>query len=449
MNNNIGILIFGDPTRGGTIKSETKFLANIYEKNKDSKFFILTVNPSVTKRVIRQASVSYPFPFELMTIFNEEDYHKLDQLSGIVTYPGHSNFFGGYLNDNIITMYKIISKCTNTLKIPVFIRINDSEIKVRDYRKMSDVRLIDGITKPESAFMKDPKNVAKATDLVSWKEWDYEKVFWFGNGSKEVCDWVSETLFDRENEDYRMASKETFENNTIYVSDDIFFIVTKNYERFQTEFSTKLQIPTKINKFSYIGFFDTVNAGRIKALHTLFKKNLEKIPLKIFGKGTEKLTKLKDFENFDIEEGYIEGDSDEYFKFLHDHLGYIFIGKGQSKSRYIGKTAYDAVVARTPIIVYRPCDQDQIMFYNDEYYFSDERELKQIFQKLQDPVVRTRWINDQASQIFDRLPKKDFQFSEYCNLRQEIDPDFFFDKSTVSIPVPPKPKSTPTSISLF
>jgi hypothetical protein len=425
MKRNIGILIFGDPTRGGSIMSEVKFLKNLYEKNSECDFFIITVNKSVTKRVIREKETSYNFPHEILTIFGEEDLHKLDKISCIVTYPGHSNFFGGYLNDNIVKMYKIISRSTNDLKIPVFIRINDSEIKVRDYRIMSKQRLDSGYAareegKPDSAFMKDPLNVEKAEDLVSWKEWDYEKIYWFANGSKDACDWVAETMYDREDEAFRMAEKEVFEKNTIYVSDDIFFLVRKNYDRFEVRYTHHLRERDEKNSFCYIGFFDTVNVARAKAFHTLFKENTEKVPLKIFGKGTDNLSKLKDKDNIQIEEGFIKGDTEEYFDFLHDHLGYIFIGKGQSESRYIGKTVYDAVVARTPIIVYKKCDSKMITFDNPEYYFENEKELKAIYEKLQDPETRNKWIIDQANQIFEKLPPSTFRFENYTELKEEI-----------------------------
>ena len=446
MKRNVGILIFGDPTRGGTITSETKFLSNLYDKNKDEcDFYIITVNPTITKKVIRDRDISYSFPHKNVDIFGEADLHKLDNFSCIVTYPGHSNFFGGYLNDNIIKMYKIISKCTNDLAIPVFVRINDSEIKVRDYRIMSKQRLDAGKIareegKPDNAFMGSPENVAKAEDLVSWKQWDYSKVYWFANGSKEACDWVSETMFDREDEYFRMAPKQTFIDNAIYVSDDIFFLVRKNYERFQYRYAPdedneKQKLLKMIdlhegnsfsqdqykammekefpNKFCYIGFFDTVNMARAKALNILFKENRYNVALKIFGKGTEILTKFKDKPNLEVEEGFIKGDSEEYFDFLNGHLAYIFIGKGQSHSRYIGKTVYDAIVARTPVAVYKKADMGHITFQSDEYYFENERELKNIQDKLNDPEIRARWIKDQAEEIFRKLPPSTFKFSNY------------------------------------
>lgn len=433
MSINIGILIFGDPTRRGTITSEVKFLTNLYENN-PCNFYIVTVNPSVTKRVIKTASEYYKFPHKIITCFSEEDYHKLDNLSGLVTYPGHSNFFGGYLNDNIVTMYKIISKCTNELKIPVFIRVNDSEIKVRDYRKMSEVRLIDGESKPESAFMKDPLNVEKARKLVEWKEWDYNRVYWFANGSREACDWVAETLFDREDEIYRMAPRDVFVNNSIYVSDDIFFLIRKNYERF-----TKFELnKPEHNKLCYIGFFDTVNMARAKAFTILFKENSHNVPIKIFGKGTEILGKLKDKKNIEIEEGYIKGDSEEYFQFLNSHLAYVFIGKGQSNSRYIGKTVYDAIVARTPILVYRKCDQGHITFKSDEFYFDNERELNSKFILLNDPVTRERWLREQSEEIFSKLPPSTFKFELYCENKPEIPETAYYCTGEILKPVKAK-----------
>jgi hypothetical protein len=420
---NVGILIFGDPTRGGTITSEIKFLKNLYEQNSDRcDFYIITVNDTITKKIIKASDTTYDFPHKIIRVFGEEDLHKIDDISCLVTYPGHSNFFGGYLNDNVVKMYKIVSYMTNNLNRCTFVRINDSEIKVRDYRVLSKQRLDAGLAareegKPDSAFMKDPLNVAKAENLIACKEWDYSKVFWFANGSKDACDWVSETMYDREDEAYRMAPKQTFIDNAIYVSDDIFFLVRKNYERFIKYDIIETSVS---NKFCYIGFFDTVNMARAKAFNVLFKANSYKVPLKIFGKGTEILTKFKDKENIEIEEGYIKGDSPEYFDFLNNHLAYIFIGKGQSESRYIGKTVYDAIVARTPVVVYKKCDSRMITFSNPEFYFDDEAGLKSIYEKLQDTEIRNTWIKEQQEEIFKKLPPSEFRFHNYADEFNEI-----------------------------
>ena len=453
MKNNVGILIFGDPTRGGTIASEVKFLKSLYESNySDSDFYIITVNDSVTKKILKEKETTYDFPHEIIQIFGESDLYKLDHFSCLVTYPGHSNFFGGYLNDNIVKMYKIISRFTNDLKRPVFVRINDSEIKVRDYRRLSKQRLDAGYLareegKPDSAFMRDPINVGKAEDIVSWKEWDYSLVHWFANGSKEACDWVSETMYDREDEYFRMSTPEQFRQNSIYVSDDIFFLVKKNYQRFNDRFD--VNDLNYSNKFCYIGFFDTVNVARAKAFNVLFKENREKVPLKIFGKGTEILTKFKDKENVDIEEGFIKGDSEEYFDFLHNHLAYIFIGKGQAESRYIGKTVYDAVVARTPVVVYKKCDSKMITFENPEFYFENERELKAIFDKLQNPSVRQSWIDEQYSDIMRKLPPSTFRFSLYSETLETLPEELHFKGYIKKEETKQKKESSIKSVTLF
>jgi len=429
MKNNVGILIFGDPTRGGTIASEVKFLKSLYNHNSsDSDFYIITVNDSVTKKILKEKSSTYDFPHEIVQIFGEKDLYKLDHISCLVTYPGHSNFFGGYLNDNIVKMYKIISRFTNDLKRPVFVRINDSEIKVRDYRRLSKQRLDAGYQareegKPDSAFMRDPLNVNKAEDLVSWKEWDYSLVYWFANGSKESCDWVHETMYDREDEYFRMTTPEQFKSNSIYVSDDIFFLVKHNYQRFSDKY---IENDPVHNKFCYIGFFDTVNVARAKAFNVLFKENSHRVPLKIFGKGTEILTKFKDKPNVEIEEGFIKGDSDEYFDFLNSHLGYIFIGKGQTESRYIGKTVYDAIVARTPVVVYKKCDSKMITFSNPNFYFETEEELKAIFNLLQDKDVREDWIKEQHLDIMRKLPPSSFKFSIYADKLETFPEELYF-----------------------
>jgi hypothetical protein len=466
MKNNIGILIFGDPTRGGTIASEVKFLKSLYEQNSENcDFYIITVNDSVTKKILKEKDTTYNFPHKVVKIFSEADFGKIEYFSSLVTYPGHSNFFGGYLNDNVVKMYKIISYMTNILSRPVFIRINDSEIKVRDYRLLSEQRLVSGRAaiaegKPATAFMKDPLNVAKAEDLVSWTQWDYTKVYWFANGSREACDWVAETMFDREDESCRMAPRQTFVDNAIYVSDDIFFLVRKNYERFEN-YSVQLPIrgsgsnvsPDFSNRFCYIGFFDTVNMARAKAFNTLFKLNTQKVPMKIFGKGTEILTKLQGKENIEIEEGFIKGDSEEYFNFLNNHLAYVFIGKGQTEARYIGKTVYDAVVARTPVVVYKKCDSKMITFTNPEFYFENEQELKVIYDKLQNEETRIAWVKEQAEEIFRKLPPSDFRFSNYCEERPSLAEDLCFSGYELKPQKSAKQNSSPAikqkSVSLF
>lgn len=422
MVNNVGILMHGDPTRGGSIVSEVKFLKSLYENNSSSKFYMIVVNKTLARKVF--LSEHYDFPHEIIMIHEESDFFKLKNFSCIVSYPSHSNFFGGYLNDNEILFYKIVSRCTNDLDIPVFIRVNDSEIKVRDYRMMANVRLKDADEngKTRNAFMDSKENVRKAREFVTWKSWNYRNVYWMANGSKEFFDWIPETLYDRENEMYRMTDRKTMENNTIYVSDDVFFLVKKNYKRMKERCSSNVHD----DKFCYIGFFDTVNISRSKAFIDIFSKNEFSIPMKIFGKGTNSLEKIKKFENIEVEEGFMKGDSDEYFDFLHSHLGYIFIGKGKSSTRYIGKTVYDSIVARIPIIIYKKCDEEMRMFSNKKFYFENEKELNEIHKILIDPVQRKKWVDEQTKEIMLSLSENNLRFFEKSSPKNELDEMMFW-----------------------
>lgn len=400
----VGIVINGDPTRDGTITSETKFLEELFKHNSDCNFTIITVNPNITKRVIREKDTSYSFPHEIVEIHNDVDLSKLESFSVLFTYPTHSNFFGGLTNPNMIKTYKIMSKFTNELNRPVCIRINDSEIHVRDYRKMCEIRKAGD--KASSPFLGE-ENLKSVDDLLSYKQLNYENIYWFANGSKEACDWVVESLTEREKPEFICTTPENVKRNTIYVSDDVFFMIKKNYADY-TYLDPKV---IKNNRLGYIGFFDTVNTRRATALKALFKKNVHNIPMKIFGKGTENLEALKKYSNIDIEEGFIKGNSKEYFEFLNSNLCYLFIGKGQSESRYIGKTLYDAIVARVPVVVYKKCDEKMICFSRPEFYFETEEELNAIYVKLQDPVKREAWVKVQQKEIFKKLEAEPFKFS--------------------------------------
>jgi len=407
----IGIFVHGDPTRGGTIASEVKFLRHLYESNsKNCEFYILPVNPSVTKRVLRERDIHYDFPHKVVPFMDPDNMKLLSKFHAIVTWVGHTNFYGGLLNENIVRLYKTVSNFTNKLKRPVFIRVNDSEGRVRDYRFMASIRLQG---RQDSSFNALKENRESAENLVNnYQEWDYSKCYWFANGSKEVYDWLPETMWDREDAEMRRSTREQIAANTVYLSDDIFFMVRHNYKRFE-----KLSTEARSKSLFYIGFFDTFNTKRAKAFETIWKNNVHKIPLKIFGKGTENIKKIvgKGFENVKVEEGWVRGDSPKYFDILNKHLAFVFVGKGNPVNRYINKTIYDAVVARTPIVAYRPCDTNHVCMTSDEMYFETEDELNVIYKKLLDPKERARIIKEQAEDLFARLPEPSFRFSSLCS----------------------------------
>ena len=411
---NIGILLHVDPTRKGAITSEIKFIKSLYEQNKkECKFYIITLNENTTKRVIKQRDNVYNFPHDIVKVYDDSQLSKLKDFSGVLTYPLASNFYAGIIAKQQILAYKCISYLTNN-HVPIFMRVNDSEIKVRDHKKLIMNRV--DKCKPDNKFINNLQNIPLIRDIERVETVNYHYMYWFANGSAETYDWVHETLYSREHIDLRCASEELIKQNTIYVSDDIFFLIRSNFRRFLSGLSAQHN-----SRLLYIGFFDTVNTGRASVFKKLFKQNKCDIPLTIFGKGTKSLDKLKQHDNIDIVEGFIKGDSDEYFKYLNEHLAYIFIGKGKGQARYIGKTVYDAMVARIPILVYKPADPNGITFSDQKYYFETEAELKSIILKLQNTQLRSQWIYDQSIEIFSKLPKAEFNFTKYCRSNNKIE----------------------------
>lgn len=405
---NIGILMHGDPTRKGAIKSEVKFLRNLYANNQDCNFYIITTSESLTKKIESNLDI-YSFRHDIVTLYDDNSISKLDNMSCIVTYPSHSNFYAGAIAPTMVRVYAALSYATNIVKIPVFIRLNDSEIKVRDYKLLCSNRA-DGESQKEHSNFFTEDNVYLLNKIGHMPALDYTKVYWLANGSKEAYDWTAETLYHNEKEEHRYLTPELATSNTIYISDDVFFLIRENMNRFSHYDNPNR---THNNDLVYIGFFDTVNTARINVFKKLFKENKHNIGIKIFGKGTEALNKIS-APNIDIEEGFIEGDSEQYFDFLNNHLAYVFIGKGRGQARYIGKTAYDAMVARIPILVYKPADEKQILFDDDTFYFTTEAELAKLVEKLKSEEYRQSVIELQRQQILSKLPHNDFKFDAYA-----------------------------------
>jgi hypothetical protein len=69
-----------------------------------------------------------------------------------------------------------------------------------------------------------------------------------------------------------------------------------------------------------------------------------------------------------------------------------------------------------------------ITFSNPEFYFENEKQLNEIFEKLQKPEVRKAWIEAQAEEIFRKLPPSTFKFADYISslpYREFKEEDFY------------------------
>jgi hypothetical protein len=395
---NVGILIFGDATRSGAFPTEIKFWQDIAQRDTTNHYTVLAVNKILLKKLNGNPLFNF-FEKKLIdadNLYPLNDYHCL-----ILPQPQHSNFFGGIINNNQQKSYRIVSYYTNVLNRKVLIRINDSELKVRDYKQMTQHR----INAADVKFMTNAHNVPLLPSVIATQQWNYNNVYWLANGNPDLYDWVAETLWDSNDERYRVSTKENFQQNTIYISDDLFFRYNINLEKYAGDVLSNLYS----NDFCYIGFFDSVNMSRATILNNLFKEN-SNVPVHIVGVGTHI---IKPYNNLIIEERQIPGDSLPYYDFLNTHLAYIFIAKGKSEAKYIGKTVYDSLVAGTPVVVYKKTDPNNIVFANNDYYFNNETELQEIQNRLLNPQLRKLWVEQQRQEILQRLYTRQLNITQF------------------------------------
>jgi len=159
--------------------------------------------------------------------------------------------------------------------------------------------------------------------------------------------------------------------------------------------------------------------GRLKALPKIFGPINKEIPTDIVGPGASELNIDRTDVNL-IDRGIYKK---EFYETLNSHLAYIFVGKGNSTNKYINKTVYDCISARCPVVVFTECDTTGIIFDNREFYFSNEDELKNIYEKLKNPKIREEWIDKQYAEIknkLDTLMDPMFSFSDFCKPKEMI-----------------------------
>jgi hypothetical protein len=218
------------------------------------------------------------------------------------------------------------------------------------------------------------------------------------------------------NKNYVHIKKEQLNNRKIYVSDKILF--TYNYRL--NEYSD-IKIKEPINKkILFIGFLNnSVHGNRTKTLIKLFEEDV-KTKIKVISNGINLLNNIKN-KSIELSNETVYGK--KYIETLNSHLAYLFIGKGNSINKYINKTIYDCIIAKTPVVIYRKCDENHLIFKSDEFYFNDINELNIIIDKLKDNNIRTRWITEQRMDIefkLNTLFEPLFAFSEYCKEKEEI-----------------------------
>jgi hypothetical protein len=414
----IGILITNDVTMDGKIMSEFLYFNAVYEKQKqytpDLIVDLITLSKNSLRLVERYDVASlegdscFDFPHKTILVTDDIGIERVsDEYDILITTRNYGVIFGGMLSGRSILQYKLSNMFSRKNK-PVMIRVTDSEDVACDYLKLAMLN-IDGMEK--NIKDKNPEAYEQAKTFVETQQFiDYNNVYWLANGSPKI-NWLYDTVLNKKSAGplAGLVSEDVVKRNTIYLSDDIFFLVKENHSKYGYLDKT---VP-KNNSFCFIGFLSGINKTRLKVFNNLLKENPANLPPIHFFGDVDKLS--SDIPVVDIEQGSILGNSPEYFEFINNHLAYLFVGKGRENISYVGKTCYDSLVARTPIVVYSKCDVDRVMFPNNpEFYFDNVTELAAMYELLQDNMVRSKWVDIQTKVIFKELDVEPVDFSLLC-----------------------------------
>jgi hypothetical protein len=409
-NKTIGVIIFTKiGTKTSLLTGEFEFW-NTFKKFNPNIDFVFIAISNFTKKSILNNRHLLNFPISIIQVNEPKDFHKLNGLSGVFSYLTRNTFFGGGLDRSCIMNYRISAYCTNDLKIPLFIRTPDSEYPYQDYRKM----VISRINSPIPSTPKFIEDNKEDIELIGDEYIDYDRTYFVANGNAKLYDWVIDVTHNDIPENLQIVTPEQAKKNSIYVSDEFLFnvpIYSQKYAHFTTEI--------KKNRLLFVGFLQgSVAKNRIKVLNKMYKNPSAEIPLDIVGPGAKDL----EINRSDIRLINKSIFGDAYFEMLNEYLAYIFIGKGNPINKYINKTIWDCYSAKCPVIVYSPCDRNGLIFKNKEFYFETENELRAIYEKLLDPKVRNRWIEEQRLElryILDNVMDPMFSFDDYCEVVNE------------------------------
>ena len=404
----IGVLIY---TKIGTntsiLMDEFRFFNYFKKYNKDVEFVFIAVSDHTEKSILKNAG-ELEFPVSVIKVKEPTDLHKLNGLSGAFTYMMRNTFFGGGVDIPTIANYMICSYCTNQLDIPLFVRTPDSEYPYFDYKKMIDYRVNPNLKSSEKFIDTNFKHLLKVPNVIN-----YDNVYFIANGSRKICDWVVDIVYHDIAEIYRVMEPEQISKRTLFVSDAILFNIWNHYEKYE-------YLPTEATRdsFVFIGYLSgSVAKNRLKALPRIFQENKHTIPTDIIGPGASDIDIQR--EDVSLQDRGVYGK--DFFELMNSYLAYIFVGKGNAVNKYINKTVYDCLSARCPVIVFRECDTTQVIFDDNEFYFSNEDELKAIYDKLKNPEIRQDWVRRQYEELKHKLVVQSdplFHFNEFCELTE-------------------------------
>lgn len=381
-----GIILGFDPSLKGLINSEIKAVDKIVELlQPEEVIFISCLKGNTSARLVSH----YNFKYRVVEILTEE-FPKVD-VCMFYNSALMNTFMGGIINPSGFKYHLAISYYSNTSVL--LGKCSDANYPLTDYLYILK-RFGKEFAKGDCRFVRDNERYIHTMNKLRV---NYDNVYSFGNGNRKLCDWIS-----------RIQGVAGYKNDPFYLGDDLFFGVNIHKD--------DLEINKNHNgKLFWLGFLRGGNTKRPKSLIKLIEK-VDSVGIEMksphFFRGINDvidglMDALEAKGNVEISTEGIPGDNIEYFQYLNNQLAFLFIGKGDDKLNYVNKTIYDCYVAKIPVLMYQPTDNEHKIFGDIKCYFSTSEELDEILKLLKDESYRTKMIIDQHEKIEQQLQDND------------------------------------------
>ena len=352
---NVGIFLHFDWTLQGMIHTELDCYNKIFDNPNIDKIYVFDY-----KGKYSNMCKDFKFDYTRVLVSSIDDVEKFKKVDILFSWDGYQDFFAGTISPKAIEVYKIFSIFTNEFDRKIYFRICDSKHFMKDYKLM----VKDRCNSPTSGQKFIERNGFNATALDSINRLNYENVYFLCNGNRNICDWSWMTL----THSIPFLTEEYVKSHSVYLSDDILFQYTENYDKFNLSEENE-----RINTLYNVG---NLNGGKVKKIKHVMKKSDVKLVLRTPERSLN--APLRSFPNIKMLEAPIY--REDMYKELNKYQAYLFVGKGDDFSVYFNKTMYDASIAKTVFLIYSKVDETNIYHELSDYVFSDEKELLSKFE---------------------------------------------------------------------
>lgn len=383
----IGFFLHFDFTTKGILFNEIKCYNTLFDNPNIEEIYIFDY-----KGKYGHMCKDFEFKYTKINVNGLEDIEKFKLVDVLFMWDLYQDFFGGIVSTKAIELYKMMSHITNEHQTPVYFRICDSKVKVRDYKDLIRYRINECDSGPK--FAEKNKEYIHLLDDV--KNIDYEKIHFLCNGSRSVYDWAWITL----TKTMPFLKKEDIQSRTYYISDDILFRYSESYEN---NSHLNKDIKKKKNRLYHVG-------NLIPAKVTRIKEVIEDCKIPLFLRTDKRKINggLKKIPTIEMVEIPIIRDA--MYKELNEYVAYLFVGKGDRTSYYFNKTLYDASIGRTVFLIYNKIDKENIYHELSDYVFSNSKELEEKFEWIKEDYEKH--LEFQRKVLIDNLSTETLEIFE-------------------------------------